>query len=482
MLTLNLAKLSCTGELSPEQPLGRLDWTHTENHLVIAFDTFRSGADMPSEFLRILQASRVLYDIPIERLVREGEQIVLLITRQGGAVRGEQLPVSGIYKPPLLALRWSVDPRKVLRIQIKFASIQDFEMAFDHLRQLGLHMTTSLQPSAQKDAARRQSGDPSFPPQASETTSRPFTAVTATAPSLQTQPRDAAARPFSARPLTPSPLTPPVHFSRPDSASDLLTYNRQSAFPAVAEHPPNSAGRPETANLFAQPGTGDLPPRRELPFQRPDTPKSGGSDSGRPSSRPSSGVMGPPPLPPSRAGRQRPRSRLGSSPTDELPPLPKPTPLSNIHAGSPTKAIHSKRPSSRGMGNASRPKSAIAEKENQQLGSSPPTLRPGTSDGGVNRRSLSVLSGTAHNERLSEMSGAWPTSLISDANCRGNLGREDNGADITRAELEVYAKQPNEVRMAALNDFILQHLEDDNFLTLVNDMDVCLARIPPGFR
>jgi hypothetical protein len=375
---------------------------------------------------------------------------------------------------------------KVRRIQLKFASAKEFEAAIDHVHQLGLYMTAAQGsvPSAPQNLARPQSGGPSCPPsKLSEITSRPFTAAAATAHPLQTPLLDAAARPFSARPLRSDPLTPPVYFQRPDSASTISTPDRYSELPTVTESRLMSADHPDTATVFGRPSTSELPPRRELPFQRPDTPKSRGSEGGRPGSRPTSSLMGPPPLPSSRAGRQCPTSTAGNNPAIELPVLPKPTPLANAHVGPQSIGSPSRRTHSRGTGGVSRPKSALtAQKENQQLASSPPLFRPATSDSTARNHPLSAVGDSAQNERMPAPSAFLPTPPASDANYQSPLSPEGNNrADAALAELGVYAKQPDEVRMNALNSFILRHLEDDNFLALVDDMDQCWARIAPGF-
>jgi hypothetical protein len=43
-----------------------------------------------------------------------------------------------------------------------------------------------------------------------------------------------------------------------------------------------------------------------------------------------------------------------------------------------------------------------------------------------------------------------------------------------------YAARSDQERMALLNDFILQHVSDDSFLSLVEDVSVCWTRILHG--
>jgi len=46
--------------------------------------------------------------------------------------------------------------------------------------------------------------------------------------------------------------------------------------------------------------------------------------------------------------------------------------------------------------------------------------------------------------------------------------------------LATYAAQSEEERKAAVNDFIMQVLDDDNFRTLVEDTSICWSRIALG--
>jgi hypothetical protein len=52
-------------------------------------------------------------------------------------------------------------------------------------------------------------------------------------------------------------------------------------------------------------------------------------------------------------------------------------------------------------------------------------------------------------------------------------------ADNSLAE---YAMQSEEDRRAALNEFIFQMLENDNFLTLLEDLETCWARVGLGMK
>lgn len=363
------------------------------------------------------------------------------------------------------------DSFKVSRIQMKFATAEEYQIALDHVRQLGLYMTESA-----SSTPRPQTSAATFPPSNLPPVGpQPGSAFTAT-PFPPTQLRDTAARPASAIPRKSELLS----FPRPDSASSM--HGLLSELPTIHENPLTVTTSPDSAT-FCRPSSSELPPRRELPFPRPDTPKSGGSDATKSGSRPSSSLMGPPPLPPSRDGRQRPTSRAGSGCT-ELPPLPKPTPVSQIQNPFHSPANTSERPTSRGGGGAPRPQSAKPlGKENQTYTSSTSTFRPTTSDGISSARNpFGAVNDVAQNAQVSESCvGRTPTS--SDYSYQNYPHMEDlESAEGSLAEVEVYAKQSDDVRVDVLNRFLLKHLEDDGFLKLVEDVEMAWARIAPNHR
>jgi hypothetical protein len=357
---------------------------------------------------------------------------------------------------------------KARRIQMRFIVEQDYETAFDNLRQLGLHMTPA------RTAAKPQGGSTTFPPASSTTNNRPSTAAGAATSPLRAQVQEAAARPSSTMSSNAHPLHPPVYFPRPDSAMSETMNNRFAELQSTTGDVYATPTRPLSAT-FARPSSSELPPRRELPFPRPDTPKSGGSDGTRPGSRPSSGLMLPPQLPTPRAEHQRPTSKAGSSSVTGLPPLAKPTPLSKVQIAPQVEAASSRRVPSRGNSGTLHPQSAfVTTKENHLSTQFPPLLRLASRDGMAHQRApLNAMSETAQNERFHQPSYASATPLSSDF--------DHQTTSVALAELSVYAKQSDEVRMDTINTFLLQHLESDDFRTLVDDMEAAWARIGPGF-
>ena len=293
--------------------------------------------------------------------------------------------------------------------------------------------------SASMQHQRTEVGGPSCSPsKLAEIHSRPYTATSApTALESQIQ-EHAHRRPTSAfagssnegcssfPPL--KPLTPPTYLQRPDSATSIMEYPQSSAF--------SSAGRPSISEddprgRTTSPDYSTLPPRRELPFQRSSLPRSSGSDT----VRPSTGLMGPPPLP-ARVAILRPNSAQASFQDSDLPPLPLPTVIESARQRPP----HTPTSDSHAFGRAS---NAILEESDMPSSSSP--LAHG-------RSSVSFSSTPA---------SSTPTTKHSDV-------------------LGSYAMQSDDRRREALNDFILRHLDSDDFITLVEDMETCWARVALG--
>ncbi|KAK7183675.1 hypothetical protein DPSP01_009537 [Paraphaeosphaeria sporulosa] len=471
MLTFDLAALH-TQDVLTGAPAPKDGWTKLTNALVVVFDTFRSREE-PSVIMKILQASQVLYDIPLQDLIQRGKPVVDRLHRQGIDVSSEaaQLPISGMASTPSLALRYNVpEANKVRRIQIKFTSPQDFDAAYDHVRELGLWFT----PTQKARSVSPVRSGPSCPPsQLSEITGRSGTAV----PSSAANDAITGIRPSTASFFS---STSTASSRRPDSAAAVSPYDPTIRSPLSA--------RPDTANSIL---VCELPPRRELPFERLDTADSTGKSSTRPGSRPLSGVMGPPTLPAAaRAGTKRPNSRAGSSHSTELPPLRKPTYISKALTSQPAK-LDVGPGSALNARDMVRPQSAIPQNDYtamQHIMSSAPVLtpktpRPASSYSTATMETLGILHNNNNDDSPLETSAALGTPPGSDMNMLESSPTEHQGDSGQHTEeLATYAQQSNESRLNDLNNFIFQHLQDDNFLTLVDDMQMTWARIGTGLE
>jgi hypothetical protein len=357
-------------------------------------------------------------------------------------------------------------------------------------------------------------GGPSCPPsRLAEISSRPYTATNAPT-SLESQLQEAAhTRPASAATgyareerststAFTGALAPPVYFARPTSSTsevldrtsyDISFSSQDQHMPTIEETPRQSSERPETAMLFNRPATAEtLPPRRELPFPRLSAePLPSGNDGTRPSSRPSTGLMGPPPLP-ARVTDLRPSSSRGANKEIELPPLPQPTVVSKTALGKQAMQQPPRTPNQdqnthlrswtspmEGIENHSPLSSSPAS------ASSPLSLRRSSSNALSAPRPLSELSNAAQNLRRTMSQNAPATPPTSDAIFQDSsaYGAIPNiGATDDQDGLAAYAMQSDEGRRAALNEFVFRHLESDDFLTLVEDMETAWARTGLGMQ
>jgi hypothetical protein len=326
---------------------------------------------------------------------------------------------------------------------------------------------------------------------------RPYTATSAPT-FIESQMQEAAhARPFSAyashgngalerTSSLSGPLRPPEYFARPDSAAQAYPQcDRPSA--TIESVPQSSNDRPETAMLY-RPDSAEssLPPRRELPFARTSVPRSAGSDSVRPSSRPSSVMMGPPPLP-ARVASLRPPSSRSANPEVELPPLPKPTVISSAQQPPSWMQQPPRTPNQDQNTPPSAQPNMFEDQENQppsspSSNSSPLSYKRASTGMPPSTSPLSSLDNGAQNRRRTESSSQVSTPLTSDtAHHTHTLGEQSSiQAAPANGNLAAYAAQPAEVRRAALNEFLFQQLEDPSFLALVEDMEACWARAGMG--
>ncbi|EFQ86208.1 hypothetical protein PTNB73_04578 [Pyrenophora teres f. teres] len=513
MLSLPLTSLSTAQDADPS--LQRFDWHKDTQDLTFVIDTY--GATGSLQLVKVVQGNQVRHVIEMERLINQGNETTHLMRLQGLQMQAEQLPISAIVRCPLLAIRWQLPDKKIRRIQVRFKSDADFDTVCSHLNRHGLHMSgqkdvrTQPQPPVSSHSRSTPSltavaypnlpasgpapGGLTCPPsRLAEISSRPSTA-TNTSTSLGSQPHEVVNnRPFSVSTgyireercnsnSFSGLLDPPVYFARPDSAtSDVLgrtsnhaSFSSHMPMPTIEEAPEVSTERPETAMLFNRPDSAEnLPPRRELPFPRLSEPRSSGSDSVSLSGRPSTGLMGPPPLPTHAGGRRPSSSRGASSKEIELPPLPRPTVVSKT-----AQAMQQppRTPDQDQM--AQRAKTSPRDElENQSpLSSSSPFHTPLSANRSCSTaistpQPLGVLSNAAQNLRQA-MSHSTPITPPTS-------GTGATGEKSDRDALAAYVRQSDEGRRAALNEFIFRNLENDDFLTLVEDMETAWARTAIG--
>ncbi|RAR05631.1 hypothetical protein DDE82_003820 [Stemphylium lycopersici] len=349
------------------------------------------------------------------------------------------------------------------------------------------------------------------PSRLAEISSRPHTAVNAPA-SLESQIQESAyVLPSSVAvgynredALAPGsfsgPLNPPVLFPRPHSAtadilsrsSNNISFSPDKHMTTIEAAPRTPTERPETAMLFNRPDTAEaLPPRRELPFQRLSEPRSSGSDTVRSPDRPSTGLMGPPALPSRTPGGRPGSSRSASSKAFELPPLPKPTVVEKTARGKQGMQQPPRTPTQDQNIFQRAKTSPYNGIENQQpfvASSSSPTSSPlsfaRSSSAAVTSPNLVGTSSTAAapNVQRTLLQNTLATPPASEATYSIPIAPDAGGAG-GRSDTEsllAYTMQSDEGRRAALNEFVFRHLESDDFLTLVEDMETAWARVALG--
>jgi hypothetical protein len=379
---------------------------------------------------------------------------------------------------------------------------------------IGSSLTTSAVAEQSHGSVNMGAGLTCPPSRLAEISSRPHTASAAPT-TFQSHPQGAAdIRPSSAAlgfnrrdalaiNSVSSPLNPPVIFPRPQSATaDILdrSFNNITSFSdqdcsTVEEAPRASTERPETAMLFNCPNIAEsLPPRRELPFQRLSEPRSSGSDSARASDRPSTGLMGPPALP--RSTVQRPgSSRSANSKDVELPPLPRPTVIENVGRVKQPMQQPPRTPN-QDQNSFQRAKTSpnnhcenvLSLTTFSPLLSSPPLFKKSSSPAPTLPQSRNPSSADAMNLQgpISELLHHSPTihtgSSASHQILNGSGASNTTIGTNDSERLAAYVMQPDEVRRAAINEFIFRNLESEEFLTLVEDMETAWARVALGMR
>lgn len=234
-----------------------------------------------------------------------------------------------------------------------------------------------------------------------------------------------------------------------------------SAFTSVgASYRPPSAIRPDSPALLFD-HANELPPRRELPFQRSDSvPKSRGSETSRPSSR------NLPPLP---------------KPTflDNIPPLVKPDVDMSIHS-SPKKSSASNLANNRATGKRSHPSSAVLTRQDGFLFDIP---RSSSSSSVVFDRPPSAISVTGEQQRSFDSQDRMPPSLSLDHLPESSFKPSTDTNSISSykdTSLADYASRSDEDRANTINQTLLRYLENPDFLTLLGDIETAWVRIAPG--
>ncbi|KAF2098186.1 hypothetical protein NA57DRAFT_57352 [Rhizodiscina lignyota] len=488
------------------QGAAKFSWKHAYEDLSIMFDSFRSSATYLSPnaaeplMMKVVQGHNILEHVDIVDRVQQSKQAIADSKKWNVQLRSEQLPTSALHRRVActIALRYTAaDGNSVRRIQLKFASINDFDTALSYFERIGCPLIASAPPSEGTassvdsrpststgftEALRYASSEPKL-----DDSIRPVSSYASAVTHLESRepssvsayglnnPTGSAGTPSNSFAVPELPqhvqhqvllqrsLTSPrgSQIRRPSSAGNVATHGQQlsighapylvsdpatdqikpdSFFPTSSPARNPSAQRPATAPMYSldDPFADMIPPPRELPFSRPGSNKT---------TRPSSSSLDLPPLPkPKLVGDKSERSWLHDMSAQ--------IPLQDTNKAK-MQHVSKKRPAAgKGKAESKRPVTASSS-----------SLASDHVLTDVPQRSSSLTLAESWQERPTPV--AKLTELLqaseSSSDCKENLA--------------LYAAQPYDLRAETLESLIAQVLEDENFKTLCEDVEGCWKRI-----
>lgn len=419
---------------------------------------------------------------------------------------------------------------QVRRIQLRFKSSADFDTVYSHLRALGLNMSDPRPSTAVSTLTSNSIHSPvlsSPPPRGHEPVIQPSTISSSNTTTRKSSPL--ARNPFPGTNISPNslamypstdmcdrpqhpetgsfsfnPIVPPEYFQRPDSSgpgiphpSDDASASRTGQFVTPEySHTTDMSSSPATL----RPRSEDmLPPRRALPFSHSLSKSSSNIESAEslnrpftsplslkpsaskgicPSGRASSGSMGPPPLPsPSvvtRSNTTRPNPIRDM--TNTL------VPTFTLEVAEPPHPSSSSRPSSAALPELPPLPTPTFIEEPRDVANTTPSSR--TLDFETRRDGLpfSELSTGAKTMQSSPPpSAAAPRPDLPDHDrLFQELHKETSG--IANEHLKSYSARTAEERREILDDFMMNLIDDDDFLKLVEDVSTCWTRVGLGLQ
>ncbi|KAI7162537.1 hypothetical protein KC343_g4325 [Hortaea werneckii] len=543
--------------------------------------------------MTIMEGNRLLESVDIAGLVDEALAARSGAERVGVMPAVEQLPIFGITREALLALRYKSRSGEARRIQLRLKSASDcrqivsaFErrgMEFQEHRPQTSRPSTARPPTAGAASDRPFTGhasSPYFEPVKSPQKPSVFNPQTIEGGSLSQSPKRSAHEAFGkaeSQAMTPhffrrdetiapreiSPERPPTSliyrsnttpfqhsqygmtmpqqpsFQRPSSSSEIATveavrraveedaahsrptrdmepqYAHESYPPAVSRAERSALG--SSSNNGTRPSTGlppinvctvpppdsqefTLPPKRELPFKRPDSRR----ESDRTNSRPNSSALTMPPLPKPKLVKENPNHSTQKGSVTQAEELEQMRPISaspSKYASAAQQNVEVLRPQT----TATQHYSGQALLGREQQAKIAYTPRPGlTADRAVNGSNASHYHPLAERlpnkvSRVSSLVDApheiddSPPRPLSPPKTLYQASDPQDPSDSAAASLRVlrrhdphevsveeYATQSREERQAALETFMLANLENPAFAKLCEDVENCWRRIALG--
>ncbi|KAF4541285.1 uncharacterized protein LTHEOB_8681 [Lasiodiplodia theobromae] len=412
-ISIGLRKFSFTD--TPEKPF---QWEH-EMSPGLTF-TFAPP------HLKITIGKKVLDSVDVHQKVQQTKTQLAAMEMHGAALRNDDLPISAMSRPnqPALGIMYRKSSRRIRRMQLTFNSASDAKIAYDLIVRSGVKMFTKYRPS---------SATLDFPPSQSATMG-----------------------------ASDYPSSPP---GMRRLVLQNSSHDREDVRPSTAPATELGSGLMDM-----------LPPRRELPFSRPDSRDSGNFGSS------GSGLMG------SQISNSRPSSSNRPS-TANLPPLKPPTYASRSTTAKHKTQLTTEMPSIfASQSSSSHYFSANPAPSSDTIGwESSKTLRPGSS---ASKQSLIDIVGS--NELSHSHRQPFSSSKETAAHETGQLSRgyDEDLTDLVRnatqsdasKRLQSYAAQPWNAREDLLSEFFVSCIEDDAFITLCQDVNANWRRIGLGLQ
>ncbi|EAS35908.3 uncharacterized protein CIMG_01262 [Coccidioides immitis RS] len=259
-LSLTVLKFSyvttTTGRTSP------LGWTHISGGVDLRAVFGRtqvrengSSWTTGSPTLKVLRGLDVLEDLDLDALAREA----VASSSSQIQISSSKAPIAVLVKSPCLAIRYPTRVNQIRRFQLKFASDADYRKAVSILSEVGCPITESTAGS--------------FPPSTALLT-RPNTASwphSTASPVLGMRSSQAGSHSIRAVPATVPETRPSTIGSSSALGTTQPSRNTQVMNKNARLEYENSSERPSTAPIFLDAGSliEQLPPKRELPFAKP---------------------------------------------------------------------------------------------------------------------------------------------------------------------------------------------------------------------
>ena len=313
--------------------------------------------------------------------------------------------------------------------------------------------------------------------------------------------------------VSPDKAPPSFHRTEPNQRGSSGSFNviQGSLLSSGLAEPPPVNPRPSTSATTPLPDTleHEIPPRRELPFGRPESRRSGSEKSG---SRPGTSALTLPPLPKPKVAREGPASpdrSNSASPSKDASPS-RPDTASSLKRSFAAYRDDGRQPdTSLGIAQKSispqHPSAKGTSPEVRKTGSEAPTKEPSRMDELLyGKKPLMERSPNTRVPRLNSLADA-PHELESPPGTALSPPKSQHLPSPTRtsatekdptigayaairstsrhpqeASIEVYAAQSLEDRQTTLDEFMVEHLENSSFMTLCEDVENCWRKIALG--